>query len=194
MTQAEVGNLVVIVSFILMLGIAITFGIMFWKVHKLRREEEAEEAANPKAPPCPECHGDGTVERTISDEDERLYDVRVKCPTCSDGAKWYPGNDGVASVEDMWKFYLARGDEIVKLKEELSLKTADAQHEQACRIKAEEVRDEIQHVLDLQWNADMRAIKLWQEANPGNDHVWPDRGKLMLWLLTQIDELKKEIR
>jgi hypothetical protein len=38
---------------------------------------------------------------------------------------------------------------------------------------------------DLRWKADMRAIKRWQEAHPGNDLVWPDHADLVVWLLEQ---------
>ena len=38
---------------------------------------------------------------------------------------------------------------------------------------------------DLRWNADMRARKLWQEAHPGNDLVWPDHADLCVWLMEQ---------
>jgi hypothetical protein len=42
-------------------------------------------------------------------------------------------------------------------------------------------------VFDLRWQADMRAIKLWQAAHPGNDLVWPDHADLVVWLLEQRD-------
>lgn len=34
--------------------------------------------------------------------------------------------------------------------------------------------------------SDMRAIKLWQDAHPGNDNVWPDRTNLVVWLMEQV--------
>ncbi len=40
-----------------------------------------------------------------------------------------------------------------------------------------------QRTFDLMWKADQRAIKAWQDANPGNEMVWPDRAKLTTWLL-----------
>jgi hypothetical protein len=48
-------------------------------------------------------------------------------------------------------------------------------------------RDELQAVFDRLWDCDMRAIKRWQEAHPGNDLVWPDRGKLAEWLMAERD-------
>jgi hypothetical protein len=46
---------------------------------------------------------------------------------------------------------------------------------------------ELQRTFDLRWAADMRAIKRWQEAHPGNDLVWPDRADLVVWLLERDD-------
>ena len=39
----------------------------------------------------------------------------------------------------------------------------------------------------LKYNADMRAIKRWREANPGNDLVLPDHADLVVWLIEQLD-------
>lgn len=49
-------------------------------------------------------------------------------------------------------------------------------------------RDELQQTFDLQWKADQRAIKRWQEAHPGNDLVWPDRADMVVWLMEKLDE------
>ncbi|MBO9624121.1 MAG: hypothetical protein J7500_15545 [Sphingomonas sp.] len=49
--------------------------------------------------------------------------------------------------------------------------------------KAAERAAELQRTFDLQWDADMRAVQRWRAANPGNDLVLPDRGKLTEWLL-----------
>ena len=48
---------------------------------------------------------------------------------------------------------------------------------------------DLRRTFDLMWAADQRAIKAWQEANPGNDMVWPDRSALTRWLLDQIARL-----
>lgn len=47
---------------------------------------------------------------------------------------------------------------------------------------------ELRATFDIAWNADMRAIKRWQEAHPGNDDVWPDRADMVVWLMDQLDE------
>ena len=47
-------------------------------------------------------------------------------------------------------------------------------------------RDDLQASADLRWKAAMRAIKMWQEAHPGNDLVWPDHADLCVWLLEQL--------
>lgn len=56
-----------------------------------------------------------------------------------------------------------------------------------------EERDDLQRTFDLRWKADQRAIKQWQEAHPGNDLVWPDRCDMVVWLLDQLDEVRKEL-
>ena len=44
---------------------------------------------------------------------------------------------------------------------------------------------DLQATFDLHWDADMRAIKRWQAAHPGNDLVWPDHVDLVMWLAEQ---------
>lgn len=51
------------------------------------------------------------------------------------------------------------------------------------RLRAE--RDELQKLFAMQWDADQRAIKRWQEAHPGNELVWPDRADMVVWLMEQ---------
>lgn len=78
----------------------------------------------------------------------------------------------------------------VLLEEEISW----AQHDQKWReaiakastLKAE--LNDLEDTLRMVYEADMRAIKLWQEAHPGNDLVWPDRTKLVSWLLEQMPD------
>lgn len=50
----------------------------------------------------------------------------------------------------------------------------------------------LQQTFDLRWQADMRAIKRWQAANPGNDLTFPDRADMVVWLLEQDDKLRTE--
>ena len=47
---------------------------------------------------------------------------------------------------------------------------------------------EMQRTFDIRWNADMRAIKRWQAAHPGNDLTWPDHADLVVWLMEQLDQ------
>jgi len=42
---------------------------------------------------------------------------------------------------------------------------------------------ELVRLFNLRWDADMRAIKRWQAAHPGNDLVWPDHADMVVWLL-----------
>ena len=60
----------------------------------------------------------------------------------------------------------------------------------ALRARVEELereKAESDLAFDLRWDADMRAIKRWQVAHPGNDLVWPDHAELCLWLLTELE-------
>ena len=52
------------------------------------------------------------------------------------------------------------------------------------------IEREVDETFDLRWDADMRAIKRWQDAHPGNDLVWPDHADMVVWLLEQLDEMK----
>lgn len=68
-----------------------------------------------------------------------------------------------------------------------------ASHEMVAEIKR--LREELaerEASFDLRWNADMRAIRMWQEAHPGNDNVWPSHDDLCVWLMEQLDQLKKD--
>ena len=49
-----------------------------------------------------------------------------------------------------------------------------------------EKADELEKSFNLRWDADMRAIRRWQVAHPGNDLVWPDHADLVVWLLEQL--------
>lgn len=61
-----------------------------------------------------------------------------------------------------------------------------ALREAAMMREVEAERDELQHVFDVQWEANQRAIKRWQAAHPGNDNVWPDRADMVVWLMEQL--------
>lgn len=43
----------------------------------------------------------------------------------------------------------------------------------------------------LRWNADMRAIKQWRAAHPGNELVQPDHADMVVWLLEELDRTRK---
>ena len=49
---------------------------------------------------------------------------------------------------------------------------------------------ELHYTFDLRWEADMRAIKQWREANPGNEDVFPDHTDLCVWLMGQMKGLE----
>lgn len=54
--------------------------------------------------------------------------------------------------------------------------------------------DELRHIFDLVWSADMRAVKRWQDAGAaiGEDRslTLPDRSKLTEWLLNERDSAR----
>jgi hypothetical protein len=59
-----------------------------------------------------------------------------------------------------------------------------SQFREALREARAEAED-LQALFDLQWEADQRAIKRWQDAHPSNDNVWPDRTDMVVWLMEQ---------
>lgn len=62
-------------------------------------------------------------------------------------------------------------------------------HEAFLKDQTEELA-QLQFLFSLRWKADMRAIKMWQEAGPNREMIWPDHADLVVWLLEQLD--KKE--
>jgi len=50
--------------------------------------------------------------------------------------------------------------------------------------------DDFQHSFNIRWDADMRAIKRWQQAT-GNELTWPDHADMVVWLLEQLEAVKK---
>jgi hypothetical protein len=47
---------------------------------------------------------------------------------------------------------------------------------------------ELEATLKLIRDSDQRAIRMWQAAHPGSELIWPDRGKMIFWLLEQLDK------
>jgi len=62
----------------------------------------------------------------------------------------------------------------------------DALRREFDRVEAE--RDEVRHIFQRQWDAQMRGVQRWREANPGNDLVLPDHANLIEWLVEQVAE------
>ena len=77
------------------------------------------------------------------------------------------------------------GPDVMALIEEVERMAEEAVH-----LK-EEIEDH-EASFELRWKADMRAIKQWQEAHPGNDHIWPDHADLCMWLIGEVERLKGE--
>jgi len=51
---------------------------------------------------------------------------------------------------------------------------------------------ELEVTLDLIHDADMRAIKMWQEAHPDKENMWPDQAMMVCWLMERMRELEAE--
>ena len=51
---------------------------------------------------------------------------------------------------------------------------------------------ELEVTLDLIHDADMRAIKMWQEAHPDKENMWPDQAMMVCWLMERVRELEAE--
>ena len=46
--------------------------------------------------------------------------------------------------------------------------------------------------LDLIHDADMRAIKMWQEAHPDKENMWPDQAMMVCWLMERVKDLESD--
>ena len=64
---------------------------------------------------------------------------------------------------------------------------AECERLRAAEAASRSVAERLQSTFNLRWDADMRAIKRWQAAHPGNDLTWPDRADMVVWLLDQSD-------
>jgi hypothetical protein len=54
---------------------------------------------------------------------------------------------------------------------------------------AERERDGANALVERMHAQDVLAIKQWQEANPGNDLVWPDHMRLTAWCMGEVAKL-----
>ena len=78
----------------------------------------------------------------------------------------------------------------VKLKEKIALCDAFTVAERDFLL---EIMDEIEgqrELFRLQWEADRRAVRRWQDAHPEQPFVMPDRTDLMVWLMQQLEARK----
>lgn len=58
--------------------------------------------------------------------------------------------------------------------------------------KLEQEVNEWRASFDLYHKAEIRAIEMWKEAG-GDPRVWPDKARLTIWLLEQLDKKDKQI-
>jgi hypothetical protein len=62
-----------------------------------------------------------------------------------------------------------------------------------CALMVVASRADNQASFDLRWEADMRAIKRWQESS-GKVLVWPDHTDLCVWLLEENERLVRAFK
>jgi len=53
---------------------------------------------------------------------------------------------------------------------------------------------EKQATFDLMFSANLRGIKMWQDAHPEHSETWPDLAKLVAWLLSELAQLRAEVK
>src|SRR5882762_6318521 len=80
---------------------------------------------------------------------------------------------------------IARADAQLRLGNAEAFGYFSSTDEKILREAADEI-EQLNFTFDLQWEADQRAIKSCQAAHPGNDHVWPDRCCMVIWLMEQL--------
>lgn len=52
---------------------------------------------------------------------------------------------------------------------------------------------ELNALSDLQYRRSMAATKRWQAAHPDQKDVFPDLGKLLEWMMGEMDRLRREL-
>ena len=60
--------------------------------------------------------------------------------------------------------------------------------------QAESEKDDLDATFRMRWDADMRAITRWAEAHPERQLTWPDRADLVVWLLNEQEQVRREAR
>ena len=60
--------------------------------------------------------------------------------------------------------------------------------------QAEGERDDLEATFRMRWDADRRAITRWTEAHPERQLTWPDRADLVVWLLNEQEQVRREVR
>ena len=53
--------------------------------------------------------------------------------------------------------------------------------------------EELEHIFTVRREAGTRALKMWQDANPGNDLTWPDHADLCVWLMEKVKQAADRI-
>jgi hypothetical protein len=136
------------------------------------------------------------LERDLAVANAGVIDMRAQClkdvvrlarKSASDCAD-FPAIDAATALNTLAESMEQQGEEGFGI--ELPPKSYEIFQQLAAAteraLKAEAACAELQSTFDLRWNADMRAIKRWQEAT-GETLVWPDHADLCVWLLSRME-------
>jgi hypothetical protein len=66
---------------------------------------------------------------------------------------------------------------------------------EAARVIEEQAAEiaELNAVFASRFDADMRAIKIWQSKKPGRARTWPDHADLVVWLLGETERMREAL-
>ena len=119
-----------------------------------------------------------TRARELADRERRLYDQRELPAVLEELAA---ENEALRAEAARLR---AEAEKSAAQRDEAVLRATQAEE----RLRAVEADNaELQAIFDLQWEADMRALKEWRDKNPGNDLVWPHSVRLTAWALAERD-------
>jgi len=51
-----------------------------------------------------------------------------------------------------------------------------------------------ERAFDLYWKANQRATELWREAHPDQKAILPDQGKMIDWLVDEVERLRSALQ
>lgn len=113
------------------------------------------------------------------------------CETCEDGQEYDVPLDRMERLADLGviqqlgrrRFQVSWSGNILDIAAQILISHVE---------KAKTDVASLQQTFDLRWDADMRAIKRWQAAGSDRELTWPDRADLVVFLLEQMDAMRKQ--